>query len=78
MKTLIKPEAKLNVVSLNKQTFLFTEKLNNSKIRIGLKFYQKLFAVLLTSSIFLIFHESPKDLENLCNKYHSEKICSVW
>ena len=42
------------------------------------KFYQKLFVFLMTFSTILIFPESPKELENICEKYNSRKICNVW
>ena len=40
--------------------------------------YQKLFVVLISLSTILIFPESPKDLENICESYNSRKICSIW
>ena len=42
------------------------------------KFYQKLFVFLLVFSTILIFPESPKQLENICESYNSRKICNVW
>ena len=42
------------------------------------KFYQKLFVFLLAFSTILIFPESPKELENICESYNSRKICNVW
>ncbi len=42
------------------------------------KFYQKLFVVLISFSTFLIFPESPKELENICTNYNSRKLCNVW
>ena len=43
-----------------------------------LKFYQKPFIVLISLSIFLIFQESPRELENICESYNSSKLCNVW
>ena len=43
-----------------------------------LKFYQKLFILLLSFSTILIFPESPNELENICESYNSKKICNVW
>ena len=45
---------------------------------INFKFYQKLLVFLLAFSTILIFPESPKELENICNSYNSRKICNVW
>ena len=45
---------------------------------VSFKFYQKLFAFLLAFSTILIFPESPKELENICESYNSRKICNVW
>jgi len=42
------------------------------------KFYQKLFIFLISFSTILIFPESPKELENICETYNSRKICNVW
>ena len=42
------------------------------------KFYQKLFVFLISFSTILIFPESPKELENICESYNSRKICNVW
>ena len=45
---------------------------------INFKFYQKIFVVLISLSTILIFPESPKELENICENYNSVKFCSVW
>ena len=45
---------------------------------INIKFYQKLFVFLISFSTILIFPESPKELENICENYNSRKICNVW
>ena len=42
------------------------------------KFYQKLFVVFISLSAILIFPDSPKDLENICESYNSRRICNVW
>ena len=42
------------------------------------KFYQKLFVVLISFSAILIFPESPRYLENICESYNSKRICNVW
>ena len=45
---------------------------------IDFKFYQKLFVVLISMSTFLIFPESPRELENICETYNSRNLCNVW
>ena len=50
----------------------------NKKIHLDFKFYQKLFVVFISLSTILIFPESPIELENICQSYHSKKSCNVW
>ena len=45
---------------------------------LNIKFYQKLLVFLISFSTFLIFPESPKELEKICESYNSRKICNVW
>ena len=45
---------------------------------VNFKFYQKLFVFFLAFSTILIFPESPKELESICEGYNSRKICNVW
>ena len=45
---------------------------------INFKFYQKLFILLISFSIILIFPDSPKEMGNICESYNSRKICNVW
>ena len=78
MQTLIQPELKQKIATFEPPTYQAKEKLNNSKFGIDLKFYQKLFVILFTSCVFLIFPESPQDSELLCNKYNSVEACNVW
>ena len=42
------------------------------------KFYQKFFVLLLSFLTILIFPETPKELENICESYNARKICNVW
>ena len=78
MQTLIQPEVKLNIVGFDNSNSQVKEKLNYSKSCLDFKFYQKLFAILLVSCVFLIFPESPQDSELLCNKFNSVEACNVW
>ena len=74
MQTLSQPK----VAVFDNPTYQEKDKLKNSKFGLDLKFYQKLFVILLTSCVFLIFPESPQDSEVLCKKYQSTKACMVW
>ena len=75
MKAALKPD-------LKSKTFCFNEsypRLIEKEISLGnFKFYQKLFVFLLAFLTILIFSESPKELENICESYNSKKICNVW
>ncbi len=77
MEILIKPHETLELVNFVNSKSQVEEKVN-SKNGLGIKFYQKLFVILLTLSTFLIFPESPQDSEVLCNKYNSKESCIVW
>ena len=75
MKTVVKPNFKLKTSFISESYSFLREKeifLNDSK------FYQKLFVVLLSMSTILIFSESPRELENICERYNSRKVCNVW
>ena len=75
MKTTVKP-------NLNSKTFCISKsytRLRDKEINlIDFKFYQKLFVVLISMSTFLIFPESPRELENICQNYNARKLCNVW
>jgi len=45
---------------------------------VSFKFYQKLFVFLISFSTILIFPDSPKELENICESYNSRSKCNVW
>ena len=75
IKIAVKPDLKSKTFCSSKSYTLLKEK------EIGLvniKFYQKLFVVLISLSTFLIFPESPRELENICESYNSRKLCNVW
>jgi len=75
MKTVFKSDLKSKTFCVSKSYPRLIEKevslINN-------KFYQKLFVFLLAFSTILIFSESPKELENICEIYNTRKICNVW
>ena len=75
MKTAIKPDLKSKTFCVSKSYPRFVE---NEVSSVSLKFYQKLFVFLIAFSTILIFPESPKELENICEDYNSRKICNVW
>ncbi len=75
MKTAFESDLKSKAFCISKSYPLFVEK----KVSlVSFKFYQKLFAFLISFSTILIFPESPKELENICETYNSRKICNVW
>ena len=75
MKIALKPDLKSKTYCVSKSFSRFTEK---EISLINFKFYQKLFVLFISFSTILIFPESPKELENICESYNSRKICNVW
>ena len=75
MKTVLKPELKLKTYCISKSYSRLKEKEISF---INFKFYQKLFVLLISFSTILIFPESPRELENICEIYNARKICDVW
>ena len=75
MKTIFKPDLKSKTLSISKSYPILIEK---EVSLVNSKFYQKLFVFLILLATILIFPESPKELENICEIYNSGKICKVW
>ncbi len=75
MKTVLKPNLKSKTLFVSKSYTFLREK---EICFVNIKLYQKLFVVLMSLSTFLIFPESPKELENICESYNSRKLCNVW
>ena len=75
MKTAVKPALKSKTFCISKSYGRLIEK---ETVLVNFKFYQKLFGFLIAFSTFLIFPDSPKELENICESYNSRKICNVW
>jgi len=75
MKTALKSD-------LNSKTFCVSKSyprlIEKEVSLVNFKFYQKLIVFLLAFSTILIFPESPKELESICESYNSRKICNVW
>ena len=75
MKIALEPDLKSKTSFISKSYPRLVEK---EVSLVNFKFYQKLFVFLISFSTILIFSESPKDLENICETYNSRKICNVW
>ena len=75
MSTAVRTDLKSQTFFVSKSYPRFIEK---EVSLVNFKFYQKLFVFLLAFLTILIFPESPKELENICESYNSRKICNVW
>jgi len=75
MKTALKPNLKSKTFCVSKSYTFLREK---EICFVNIKLYQKLFVVLMSLSTFLIFPDSPKELENICESYNTRKLCNVW
>ena len=75
MKTAFERDLKSKTYCVSKSYSRLTEK---EISLINIKFYQKIFVLLISFSTILIFPESPNELENICESYNSRKICNVW
>ena len=75
MNTALKPDLKSKTYCISKSYSRLVEK---EISLINYKFYQKLFVLLISFSTILIFPESPRELENICESYNARKICNVW
>ena len=75
MKTVPKLELKLQTYCISKSYSRLKEKEISF---INFKVYQKLVVLLISFSTILIFPESPRELENICESYNARKICNVW
>ena len=75
MKTVLKPDLKSKTFCVSQSYPRLIEK-DVSLVKI--KLYQKLFIFLISFWTILIFPESPNELENICERYNSTKICNVW
>ena len=75
MKTLVRPDLKSKSFCNCKSYTRLREK---EICLVDSKFYQKLFIVFIALSTILIFPESPRELENICQSYNLKKLCNVW
>ena len=79
MSTVFKPEIRVKISSTKKRTSsLLIGKINNSTPVVEIKLYQRLFVLFIALSTFLIFPESPKELEFLCISHNSNNVCNVF
>ena len=75
MSTAVKPDFESKTFCVSRNYILLQDK---EPCSVNFKFYQKLFVLLISFSIILIFPESPRELGNICESYNSRKICNVW
>ena len=75
MKTVLEPEFKSKTLCISKSYPRLIEK---EISLVNFKLYQKLFVFLIALSTILIFPQSPRELENICETYNSKKVCNVW
>ena len=75
MNTALKLDLKSKTYCISKSYSRLTEVEISS---VNIKFYQKLFVVLISFSTILIFPELPRELGNICENYNSKGICKVW
>ena len=76
MKTAFGPDLKSKTFCTSSKSYLCL--VEKEVTLVSFKFYQKLFVFLISLSTILIFPESAKELENICESYNSRKICNVW
>ena len=75
MRTAVKSDFKSKILCESKSLIFRLEK---EKKVVDIKFYQKLFVLFISLSTILIFPESPRELENICENYNSREFCNVW
>ena len=75
MKTALKSDLKSKTFCVSKSYPRLIEK---EVSLVNFKLYQKLFVLLISFSTFLIFLDSPRELENICESYNAKKICNIW
>ena len=75
MKTAVRTHLKSKTLCSKKS---YTTSREKEIVLINFRFYQKLFVLLISFSTILIFPESPRELENICESYNARKVCNVW
>ena len=75
MNTAFRPDLKSKTYCISKSYSRLVEK---EISLINFKLYQKLFVLLISFLTILIFPETPRELENICDSNNASKICNVW
>ena len=75
MKIAVKTDLKSETFCISKT---YTRPIEKEISLVNIKFYQKLFVLLISFSTILIFPESSLELGQICEDYNSKKICNVW
>ena len=75
MKIAVKPNLKSKTFCSSKIYVRYKEK---EISYFNFKFYQKLFVILISLFAILIYPESPRNFENICETYNSKIMCNVW
>ena len=75
MRTAVKPDFESKTFCISKNYIRLKDKEISS---VNFKFYQKLFILLVSFSTILIFPESPRELENICESHNPRDLCNVW
>ena len=75
MKTAVKPNLKSKTFCSSKIYIRLKEKETGY---FNSKFYQNLFVIIISLAAILIFPESPRNFENICETYNSRRMCNVW
>ena len=75
MKSVLKSQLKPKTSRISKS---YTRLIEKETSLIDIKFYQKLFVLLISFSTILIFPESSIELGNICESYNPKNTCNVW
>ena len=77
MKASVKTESKVKILKIRNNNF-HIRKINNLSSAVDYKLYQKVFILLFSFTVILIFPELPKQMESVCHSYYSEQKCNIW
>ena len=75
MKTAVRPNLKSKTFCSSK---IYVRLKQRETSYFNFKFYQKVFIILISLSAILIYPESPRNFENICEAYNSRIMCNVW
>ena len=74
MKTAVKTDLKSKTFCVSES---YTDLIAKEVSVTDSKFYQKLFILLISFLIILIFPDSPRQLANICESYNPIKSCEI-